>query len=101
MSGAVGNDGGASCEPSDDMATTLSASVELPAPHAPKCACCASLDDALVVIASLQSQLNEAMKADNEREDFEGCLFGCTPDVYAPRCPNHGSTLRLAENPDD
>lgn len=96
MSAGSGNIGD-TCEAPDDMATTLSASVELeiPAPHAPKCACCASLDDALVVIASLRSQLDD-------RGRFEACLFGCSPDgPVAPRCPTHGSALRVAENPDD
>ncbi len=89
MSLSLGNNEG-TCDPPDDMTTTLSASVELdiPAPHAPKCACCASLEDALMVIASLSSQLILA-----QREKPDPCMYGCTADTASPRCPNHGDPL--------
>lgn len=85
------------CKPANDMATTLSASVELPAPHAPRCACCASLDDALMVIASLQTQLAAAQA---KAHGSDACWYGCTEQTHQPRCPIHGVDLRHADNPE-
>lgn len=74
------------CDPPTDMTalSPLAPELELPAPHPARCQCCASLDDALAVIASLQSQIREA----------NACIHGCTDAVTMERCPVHGRSIR-------